>query len=76
MSRVYIYDLQQNSFCNMLSVHHPQTIKVTVDAVCFAVGNNIALFVLMNDIYIYIYQYHWRAYITGYTSVLKYVWFN
>ena len=24
----------------------------------------------------YINLYHWRAYITGYTSVLKYVWFN
>ena len=21
-------------------------------------------------------MYHWRAYITGYTSVLKYVWFG
>ena len=60
MSRVYIYDLQQNSFCNMLSVHHPQTIKVTVDAVCFAVGNNIALFVLMKNIYISLESlYNW-----------------
>ena len=41
-------------------------------AVCFG-GNNIALCVLME---IYKHVYHWRDYITGYTSVLKYVWFN
>ena len=50
-----------------------RALKVTVDVRGVFLGNNIVPCVLMVNIYKPIY--HWRAYLTGYTSVLKYVWF-
>ena len=48
-----------------------RALKVTVDVRGVFLGNNIVPCVLMVNIYKPIY--HWRAYITGYTSVASYM---